>query len=493
MNNFNTEGLDSVSDKMQLEDYLVPKDHSVTEPEGRKPEDHETEGDESKTWEPEGISRLSTLFGEMSARYENDQELEIGAESEQGSIQESTNTDDDLHGYGPLTIAPALTDNKEQSFQGSNIVPTRSLPVIYEVPEEGESIHPCTQDRSALRSSPNPSYQSTGKRSGKSLDNLASLKALSSPALKTTEDVVIGEASQAQKTTMPMLSVSKAFKLVIGRRNDLEEKLAFAMSAFKDQQKIIKRLRAEEETAARKAEQIEEISIPMLSLKNALQVVTQNRDVLEAQLTYAISAFYEQQNLIDEYDKIAVESQALLLQGAEAMRGGIPKNRSTRNTWIGGTWLAGTSTALQAVERSWETGRTQEALSSVSQVASTKNISTEDFVNAKLLRAVILRSSGLEQEALKSVEEVVEMAYEYGFVVLAGKAQFHRALTLLYLDRFAESSWCFLLASHTPEHGLQIEVNREVAERKRLDLSIGDSARYLPPDFATYRINRAIQ
>ena len=228
------------------------------------------------------------------------------------------------------------------------------------------------------------------------------------------------------------------------------------------------------------------------SVKSTLLQVIKQRDALQTRLTYAISAFKEQEKIFTEFDEIAASSQAMLFQGMEeAMMHCKPTSRKVKNIWIGGTWLAGTSKALQAAEKSWESGRSQEALSKVSQAIVTKDISIENILNAQLLRAAILRSSGQGEKALQSVEEVIQTAHNHSFVELTGKAQFHRGLSLLYLNRFAEASWVFLLASHTRDHGAQIEVNRQIAEAKRLHLPAGDPQRYLPSDFLTYKINRS--
>ena len=232
------------------------------------------------------------------------------------------------------------------------------------------------------------------------------------------------------------------------------------------------------------------------SLKRVLLEIIKQRDTLQTRLVYAMSAFGEQQEIINEFDEIAAASQAMLFQGMEAKTQAtlrsMPKARKGRNTWIGGTWLAGTCSTIRSAEHLWETGHTQEALTRLSQVIRTKDISAENLINAKLLQVAILRSSGQEEQALQFAESAVRMAYASGMVALAGKAQFHRALTLLYLDRYTESSWCFLLASHTPDHAAQIEVNRQIAETKRRELPSGDARRFLPLSFMTYMMNTSV-
>ena len=246
-------------------------------------------------------------------------------------------------------------------------------------------------------------------------------------------------------------------------------------------------------TVSEKSEGDSDLKAHIEMLKNLVKNTMMERDLARESLTYTVSIYHEQQHLVEELDRMNRISHTMVLQTMKAKQkaeGNIPSlaNRPPDH-WIGGTWLAGTSKALLSAEDSWQKGRAQEALFKVVELMHTRGVGPETLVNARLLRAAIVRSSGQVNKSLGFFEAALQLAHDWGLVELAGKAQFHRGLCFLYLDRYAESSWCFLLSVHTPGHSNQIEVNRLCAEQRRLELPLRDRRRYLPQGFSDSTIN----
>lgn len=246
-------------------------------------------------------------------------------------------------------------------------------------------------------------------------------------------------------------------------------------------------------TVSEKSEGATDALTHVQMLKNLVSSTILERDLAREKLSYTVSAYNEQQHLIEGLDRMNTISHSLVLQAMKAKlkaESHIPSLRNWSSThWIGGTWLAGTSKALASAEASWERGKAQEALFKVVELIHTRDIGPELLVNARLLRAAIVRSSGQVKKSLGFIEKALQLARNFRLTDLAGKAQFHRAICFLYLDRFAESSWCFLLSVHTPGYASQIEVNRLIAEERRLDLPLADHRRYLPPGFSDISLN----
>lgn len=63
--------------------------------------------------------------------------------------------------------------------------------------------------------------------------------------------------------------------------------------------------------------------------------------------------------------------------------------------------------------------------------------------------------------------------------MLASKAEFHRGLSYLKQNRFAQAQWCLVLASHLEGHQDQIEANRVFAEERCRNSASKDPGRKL--------------
>ena len=145
-------------------------------------------------------------------------------------------------------------------------------------------------------------------------------------------------------------------------------------------------------------------------------------------------------------------------------------------TWIGGTWLsvAKTMPLLAESEAAWQTGKSQQALALLTSILHEEGLKPSHRVTAGLLYSAILRSNGDLEGALHCAEENLNIAQETEQIPLAGKAQFHRGLCCLYLDRYVDARWCFVLASHTEGHAELIQEYLIMTQRKIGELAVGD-------------------
>lgn len=226
-------------------------------------------------------------------------------------------------------------------------------------------------------------------------------------------------------------------------------------------------------------------------LQNALremidqrQMLQDERVMLQGELNYSRSALEEMMQYFRSFKDQILHKQSIL-SGILGISLKQKAEKQEPTTWIGGTWLAGTSKdkTLQRAEAAFARGQAQEALKILEPAVRGERYVTEDLVNARLLEGVIVRSSGRIEESLSIFDEQVDLAKRCGFATLVGKARFQRGLALLYLDRYAESSWCLILATATEGHDAEVEANFQIAEGKRRELAYNDPGRYLPVGF----------
>jgi hypothetical protein len=146
-------------------------------------------------------------------------------------------------------------------------------------------------------------------------------------------------------------------------------------------------------------------------------------------------------------------------------------HRTVSTNWIGGTWLSNhaSKAVLEPAEAAWQQGKPQVALNLLMEVMNRPALDPAQRVDAGLLFGVILRSAGVLEKSLKQVELALSIALDAELFDYVGKARFHQGLCFLYMDRFADASWCFTLASHTVGHRELVEVNRLIAEKKRAE------------------------
>ena len=210
------------------------------------------------------------------------------------------------------------------------------------------------------------------------------------------------------------------------------------------------------------------------------------RERARTDLAYANSALEQSATVVDELGRL-LESTAELATTvapkppARAKPAPTPKNKGQ---WVRGGWLAGRRPALAEAEQLFADGAHQAALARADAVVLGPASADADIVAAKLLKAAVLRDAGDVPRALAAAESTVALAHELGQFDVAAAAQFQRARALMPLARWAEASWCLLLASETEELGDECEANRELAESQRLRWSPDDPRRYVPRSFS---------
>ena len=222
---------------------------------------------------------------------------------------------------------------------------------------------------------------------------------------------------------------------------------------------------------------------------------TAERDTLRAKLNYSQSAIIELQRQIRELDELLTEANERLREREEppssisatpstvhpdSPRVSYASTKSSRTnvgaTWIGGTWRAGGTehAIIRSAEAVWQAGSAQRALEMLDPLVVGNNTAPAEHVSACLLVSSILRTAAQLERALQYTEKALEAARKHDLHALIGKTQFHRALCLLHLNRYADAAWCFVLASHTKGYEELAELNRIMAEKKRDDLPAGD-------------------
>ncbi len=228
-------------------------------------------------------------------------------------------------------------------------------------------------------------------------------------------------------------------------------------------------------------------------LKQAYETLKGEKDLLERQLRYTVSAYQELDRQIATWSQLWTSSQSLVryaLTQREA-EAGIDPNEATQDgksstSWAGGTWLMGSAEEplLHDAEEALSYGKCQHALTLLAAINKRHDITPDTAINAKLLTAAVLRNEGQVDRASANCDEAVEMAVQYGYGALLGKARFHRGLCYYHAEDWAAASWEFTLASHTPAHAREVEVHKNLAESKRQDLEFTDPRKYLDREIA---------
>ena len=210
-----------------------------------------------------------------------------------------------------------------------------------------------------------------------------------------------------------------------------------------------------------------------------LTQIISDRDRLQVELKYAESTIVE----LDAQNR---ELHRLLKSAQDALRSSDDKtptqihprdlDLSHRAEWIGGVWLscANTTPQLGEAEAAWKGGKPQQALAMLTSILREGGLKPGHRINVLLLSSAILRCNGDFVGALHLAEESLSLAVQIDQRQLGGKAQFHRGLCCLYLDRFADARWCFVLASYTEGHAAIIQEFLMMAERELSKLASGD-------------------
>lgn len=229
---------------------------------------------------------------------------------------------------------------------------------------------------------------------------------------------------------------------------------------------------------------------PLQDLQTLLSSILTSHSILRQKLTRAQSAIHELQRQNKELTGLLAESHTLIQkqQAAVTRMHAIPNTAAPlipiptnplpvpkNPNWIDGSWLTPSDPLLAPAETAWVKSSPQIALSYLSHLLTSPTLVPSLRVNAILLLSAILRSNGSLPLALMHAEEALQLAQgvELG-QDLVGKAQFQRGLCCLHLKRWADASWCFVLARGTEGYEEVVEVQWGVAEGKRKGCRVGD-------------------
>lgn len=197
-----------------------------------------------------------------------------------------------------------------------------------------------------------------------------------------------------------------------------------------------------------------------------------DRNRLGTALAYAESTISELEFQNLQMEQLLFHAHSALQSNAQILNTAILPESS----WIGGSWLSSPTVTpfLAEVESAWQSGLAQQALVKLTSILLRHDLMDYHRGEAELLFCAILRSSGNIQQALDHAEKSLEIARQSQLHNLIGKAQFHRGLCFLYLERYADARWCFVLASHTKGHRQIVMMNKKMAEQKLQNLSPED-------------------
>lgn len=209
-----------------------------------------------------------------------------------------------------------------------------------------------------------------------------------------------------------------------------------------------------------------------------IQIIN-DRHRLQTELHYAESTIFELDAQNRELHRLLKSVQDALQSSDKRAPTQIhPRNLdlSHKANWIGGTWLSCAKTAplLTAAEAAWQGGKPQQALALLTPILNEEDLKPSHRINVGLLYSAILRGNGDLQGALHHAEECLSIARETDQRQLTGKAQFHRGLCCLYLDRFADARWCFVLGSHTEGHAAIVQEYLVMTQQKLTELKVDD-------------------
>lgn len=213
-------------------------------------------------------------------------------------------------------------------------------------------------------------------------------------------------------------------------------------------------------------------SKPGQEISSIIANLIADRNSLGTALAYAESTISELESQNLQMELLVFHAHSALQSKADILNTAILPKQS----WIGGSWLS-TPTInpfLAEVESAWQRGQAQQALVKLTSILLRHDLPADHRGEAELLFCAVLRSSGSLLQALDHAERSLEIARKLQMHNLIGKAQFHRGLCFLYLNRYADAHWCFVLASHTKGHHEIVMMNRNVAEQKLRTLSSED-------------------
>lgn len=214
-------------------------------------------------------------------------------------------------------------------------------------------------------------------------------------------------------------------------------------------------------------------------LLETIQFLLDDRDQLSQRLKFAERTMREFSQQAQHANSLARNAQQSVLLARDKKKIEKRPESGKPSTWIGGSWLAPSVDILAPAEKAWQDGNAQQALILAEPLLRRHDLSVSEDVNAALFMSAVLRASGEFEQASKYAEDGLVIAQHADAYMLASKCEFHRGLSFLKLNRFAQAQWCLVLASHLEGYQDQIEANRVFAEERSRNLASKDPAREL--------------
>lgn len=220
----------------------------------------------------------------------------------------------------------------------------------------------------------------------------------------------------------------------------------------------------------------------MEDFKAQIVRIIKERDDLRLELAHAKTTIVELESQNIELDRLLSNAHTQLYAN-DSSRSSDPVPKAS---WIG-TWKRSSPLeypALVPVEMVWSNGNLQHALNQMPAMLERSDFGHRHRINARLLYSALIQSSGRNfQIALNYAEEALQIASELRLHELAGKAQFHRGICYLYLGKYANARWSFILASHLDDHAQTIIESKQKVEKFLQEMPEGDPRRSITPDF----------
>ncbi|KAL8830774.1 MAG: hypothetical protein Q9170_005579 [Blastenia crenularia] len=201
-------------------------------------------------------------------------------------------------------------------------------------------------------------------------------------------------------------------------------------------------------------------------LLNAVQYLLKDRNSLSQRLRFAERTNEELRQQAEHANKLARDAQRPVNLARDGKKVETSVDATKPSTWIGGSWLAPSEDMLAPAEKTWQEGNAQQALLLAGPLLRRHDLTVSEDVNTNLFISSIMRASGDLAQASKYAEDALVIAKEADAYMLASKAEFHRGLSFLKQNRFAQAHWCLCLASHLEGHQDQIEANRLFAAER---------------------------
>ncbi|KAL9601046.1 MAG: hypothetical protein Q9219_002755 [cf. Caloplaca sp. 3 TL-2023] len=214
-------------------------------------------------------------------------------------------------------------------------------------------------------------------------------------------------------------------------------------------------------------------------LLETIRHLLDDRDGLSRRLKLAERTIQELNQQARYANKLVRHTQSanISAQGSESVERNSREGKPS--TWIGGSWLAPSEEILAPAEEMWQDGNAQQALILVEPLLRRHDLTVSEDINTHLFISAILRASGDAAQASKYAEDALVIANHADAYLLASKAEFHRGLSYLKQNQFAQAHWCLTLASHLEGHQDQVEANRVFAEEKYRNSVLEDPGRRL--------------